>query len=171
MLVPVRTRHGQEIDLEDLKLEEITLNEIAHALSMICRFGGRIDEFYSVAQHSAIVANLIYAEYDNSNLALCGLFHDAAEAYVGDTVTPIKRKLSYYKGLEERVLARILKKYFLFDVYEYSFVKKYDIQAYDAEEAYFYGKAKTILGWYPTNPEVANIDFMDAYYRYVLKRK
>lgn len=90
-LVHIRNPHADEIDIED----------IAHALSQTCRFFGHTDGFYSVAQHSVLVSRRVPA-HD----ALWGLLHDAAETYLGDLASPVKRapEMEWYRSLEARFL-------------------------------------------------------------------
>jgi hypothetical protein len=92
-----------------LKRHEVCIADIAHALSMICRYGGHCPEFYSVAQHSVLVACIaklfaqaVFPEADDVAFVL-GLFHDAPEAYLGDVITPLKVELGRgYKDAEAR---------------------------------------------------------------------
>lgn len=84
--------------------ESIDIDDIAHALSMQCRYTGHIKHFYSVAEHSVHVSHL-------TKNPLEGLLHDASEAYITDIASPIKPHLSNYKKLESNIMAVIAKKY------------------------------------------------------------
>jgi uncharacterized protein len=78
---------GKSLDLRkpESTAESIEMDDIATALARICRFTGHTREFYSVAQHSVLVSYLV-----PSAIALQGLLHDAAEAYVGDISSPMR---------------------------------------------------------------------------------
>lgn len=92
----IRVRSGLYFDLLDPQPDQFTLSDIAGALSKICRFGGQIDYFYSVAEHS--VHCFDQADRDGASPAVCrlALFHDAAEAFIGDVVKPLKVMLPEY---------------------------------------------------------------------------
>ena len=101
-LPSVGTVTGKLFSFLDPDPAEICLEDIAHGLSNLCRFNGQTSAFYSVAQHSVLVSLLC-----NARDALWGLFHDAAEAYLGDIVSPIKRNLGMEQyRLAERVVMR-----------------------------------------------------------------
>lgn len=94
----MQTHSGRKLVLADPNPEQITLEDIAHHLSHICRFSGATREFYSVAQHSCLVAANVPAP-----LGVQALLHDAAEAYLGDVIWPLKQLLPEYKVLEKRM--------------------------------------------------------------------
>jgi len=54
----IETWTGVAFDLEKPRPEDVRIEDIAHALSRQCRFGGGVREFYSVAQHSVFVSRL-----------------------------------------------------------------------------------------------------------------
>jgi len=92
------TYTGKKFHYLDPRLEEIDIVDIAHALSLTCRFGGHCREFYSVAEHSIRVAQEVLPE-----LRLSALLHDAHEAYLHDVPRPIKQDIKGYKGLADRI--------------------------------------------------------------------
>jgi len=80
------------------KAEDVRISDIAHALSMICRYGGMCRWYFSVAEHSVHVSHMVPPAF-----ALEALLHDAAEAYVGDMIIPLKwsGKLDEFKRIEK----------------------------------------------------------------------
>lgn len=84
----------------------VDLEDIAHALSNLCRFGGHTKKFYSVAQHSYLVS----AQCNPEN-ALAGLLHDATEAYLVDIPKPIKGFLTNYVEIENNLYKAIAAKF------------------------------------------------------------
>lgn len=98
----IQTYSGRRIDLANPDPNDLDLDDIAHALGLICRFTGHVREFYSVAQHCVIVARLVPPE-----LALSALLHDATEAYIGDVSRPLKGMLPEYRAIEARLWAAI----------------------------------------------------------------
>lgn len=107
----VNSYSGQKIDLIDPKPDSILPIDIAHSLSMQCRYNGHISQFYSVAEHSVYVSKLFEDTYLEENFALYGLLHDAAEAYLGDIVSPLKRLISDYSVIEKRFQEVIFEKF------------------------------------------------------------
>jgi uncharacterized protein len=81
---------------------QICIEDIAGALSKICRFTGHCSDFYSVAEHSVLVSFLVPKE-----LQLSALLHDASEAYLSDISSPLKEMLPRYKKLEKTITESI----------------------------------------------------------------
>lgn len=93
----------------DPRPEDVRLDDIMHALSNLCRFGGHCRYFYSVAQHSVMVSRQAEAaaRTDAREVAIIGLLHDATEAYLIDVPRPIKRDLLNYKEIETALAVTI----------------------------------------------------------------
>ena len=124
----IDTFGGRRIDLFNLRSEDININDIAMALSRLCRFGGHCREFYSVAQHSVLCVMLLQdrpvwedlmawavgndadtyqgigLEYHGiglSKLSMKALLHDAAEAYTQDLIRPVKQHCPDYMKIQD----------------------------------------------------------------------
>lgn len=105
----ITTSTGSRFYLLDDRPEFRTI-EIAHALSMQCRFTGQCERFYSVAEHSVLVSEIMEANGDDPYE---GLLHDAAEAYLSDIATPWKTLLPDYKRLEKDLERKVREFYCL----------------------------------------------------------
>lgn len=92
----------------DPRVEEVHLEDIAHHLSMICRYGGAVSRYYSVAEHSVLVSLYVPPEYAKE-----ALLHDAAEAYVGDLVRPLKHQpeLAAFRAAEDRIYPIVMERF------------------------------------------------------------
>ncbi|EBF7358670.1 HD family hydrolase [Salmonella enterica] len=100
------TYSGFKFNYETFTERDINIFDIAKGLSNECRFGAQCNDFYSVAQHSILVSYLPPPEF-----ALEGLLHDAAEAYIKDLPSPLKRKIPAYIEIEKRLECVIRMKY------------------------------------------------------------
>jgi len=85
----IQTLSGKKFSYQFATADDIDIEDIANALSNICRFAGHLPEFYSVAQHSVLVSQIVPPEF-----AFEALMHDAAEAYCQDIPAPLKALLS-----------------------------------------------------------------------------
>lgn len=93
----IQTLSGKQFDYLSATIDDIDIEDIAVALSNICRFSGHLPEFYSVAQHSVLCSQLVSPEF-----AFEALMHDAAEAYCRDIPAPLKALLPDYREIEKR---------------------------------------------------------------------
>ena len=106
------TASGKQFWPLDARFEDIDIADIAHALARVCRFGGHCREFYSVAQHSVLVCDLVTAARPHDrHVQLQALLHDATEAYMGDMVQPLKASMPDYKRAEEELWKVIAAKF------------------------------------------------------------
>lgn len=96
------TASGKQFDPVDPQPDMIDLVDIAHGLANECRFAGQCRFFYSVAQHSVLVSQIVSPAH-----AWEALLHDATEAYIKDIPSPVKRLLPDYRALEARIEAAI----------------------------------------------------------------
>src|SRR5690349_8864599 len=142
----ITTFTGKKFHLFDPQLDEICIEDIAHALSLICRFGGHLPEHYSVAQHSILVSQLV-----PQDLTLEGLLHDAEETYIGDMVRPLKLEMPEFNVVTRNIQSKIIKKFQLFPIKlpyppiykrDVSYIKEADNQALFLEKRELFLNAK-----------------------------
>lgn len=99
----IRTFSGRYVNPLALRAADVDINDIAHHLSLICRYVGACPYHYSVAQHSMYVSELMERSFPGSRMmALAGLLHDASEAYLNDMSSPVKHNplLKAYRDIE-----------------------------------------------------------------------
>lgn len=93
----IETFTGKKFSLDK---PEFCKEDIAHALSQLCRYNGHCSEFYSVAEHSLLVSALVWHMGGNKQQCLEGLLHDATEAYLSDVPAPFKQLLPDWKAID-----------------------------------------------------------------------
>ena len=100
------THSGQVLDLNFIKPENVSIEDIAHSLSFQCRFNGHTNRFYSVAEHSLVLRDLVQEEsgIQNLNRRIAAMLHDAAECYLGDITKPAKERLFIEEAVEGQIL-------------------------------------------------------------------
>lgn len=105
MIPSIRLRNGSYFNFIEADCSRVTIEDIASALSKICRFTGQCGEFYSVAQHAVLCS---YFDTTNSYAAL---MHDAAESLLNDCSSPLKQLLPDYKAIEHHVEEKLFKQF------------------------------------------------------------
>jgi len=111
MSIKVWDRHMNLLDLLALDLDVITIEDIAHTLSQINRWGGRSPWPYTVARHSVDVYRVAHDAGAHRRLMREALLHDIAEAFTGDVVAPLKRELPVYNTIEALVRSQLAPKF------------------------------------------------------------
>lgn len=142
----------------DPRPEDFDIRDIAHALSMICRFNGHCLRFYSVAEHSILMAIYFIKKGEYAN-ALWALLHDGTEAYLCDVPRPIKPYLTGYKEVEDSLMAVIAERFGLGGVVMPKAVK-------DTDYAILFAEAEQNMGPAPAtwNSPVAALDIKLQYW-------
>lgn len=112
------TNSGKMINMADPDMNSICSEDIAHALSMICRATGNFRHFYSVAQHSLNCMREAQARGFSRRVCFAALLHDASEAYLCDVPTPLKELLPDYRRIEKKFQKEIMKKFGLYPLSE-----------------------------------------------------
>jgi hypothetical protein len=94
----------------DPRAEDVFIEDIAHSLSLQCRYAGHCILHYSVAEHSVHIARWLRQHYGPLT-AFYGLLHDATEAYCVDVPRPLKPSLTNYKVIEQLNWTAIAKRF------------------------------------------------------------
>ena len=147
----IQTYTGKKFYPLDASPKDIDILDIAHALSLVCRYNGHCKQFYSVAQHSVIMVK------ETSNLPgtpQWKLLHDSAEAYISDICRPIKPYIINYDTIENRILECVAIKFNL-NIDEYKDVKK-------ADDTLLVTEQRDIMGPYPDrwNVDAEPLDYI-----------
>lgn len=159
----ILTISGVKVDLERPAWDSINIVDIAHALSMQCRYNGHVPTFYSVAEHSCRVVDVLLNK-GHDQFALRGLLHDAAEAYLGDLVSPMKRISdigALYKKYESKMDNAIGLRFDIPLWIHEPLIKEADLEVYQWEVEHIRSGIKSGL----PQQEARNL-FLDYYVRY-----
>lgn len=151
----IHTYTGKHFYALDPRPDQICLEDIAHALSNTCRFGG-MGNFYSVAQHCVIMSYLVSEEN-----ALWGLLHDSSEAYIGDMPKPFKRMMPEYQGIEAGIMKAVCEK-FMLDPEEPHEVKSIDSRIVVSEAKLIF---KDAPDWTNDNDPIDISDYLTSFWR------
>jgi hypothetical protein len=165
---------GKLFDFLDPHGSDFGIDDIAHGLAHVCRYAGQCRAFYSVAEHSMLVADTV------SEFAYEALLHDAAEAFIGDVTRPFKQLLPDYKRIEATIEDAMIKRFGI-DRRSKDHVKHADLRVLAAEQAQVMapgcGDWAAEAGIEPAPVVVRNLDPVSAklefrlrYDRYLLER-
>ena len=102
----IQTFSGVAFDLLDPKPEQVRIEDIAHALARLCRYTGHCERYYSVAEHSILVASIL-----PPHLMFEGLMHDAIESYIGDLSSPLKVAMPEYRRIEAPIRRAVAERF------------------------------------------------------------
>lgn len=107
----IQLRSGRYVEPLNLDPSDVTIEDVAHSLSNQCRFSGHTSSFYSVAQHSVLVAGSCASTGCDVETILWALLHDASEAYLVDLPRPIKHAPgigSFYRKAEVNAMNAVV---------------------------------------------------------------
>ena len=107
----ITTYTHRHFDPTDPDPELILIEDIAHALSMLCRGNGHVSSFWSVGEHCICCAKEAAGRGLSQKVILACLLHDASECYMSDVPRPFKKSLPEYRKQEEALLNIIYQKY------------------------------------------------------------
>jgi len=161
----MQTYTGKKVDLLNTDPDTICLEDIAHHLSLQNRFNGATMFPYSVAEHSIRCS---YTLAEDPKLSAAALLHDAAEAYWGDIIKPVKYCIPEIEELENKTLEVIFQKFNIpWPLHER--VKKVDLRMLMSEKKYIMNDSDIdwgidaepyLMSFIPRNPTSVEQDFL-----------
>lgn len=173
----MNTRSGYKFNITDPSPETIVLEDIAYGLGYKPHYSGQTPFFFSIAQHSILVGDLVLKETNDPTLALVGLFHDAEEAYIGDMITQVKLMLPEFKIIGKKIQEVIFGKFTLpFD--QLPAIKWADLEILKQEYDLFYKMSETMRmryiqknagwnpNWAPLSPDESAGHFINKFNHY-----
>lgn len=166
----ITTFTGKQFHHFDASRDDIDIDDIAHSLSLLCRYNGHCRVMYSVAEHCVRLCDIV--PYEMKSRAL---MHDAAEAYIGDVPSLLKAQFPLFSEMEDRILEIILDKYNIKGPCDLAALKRYENMLLAAEVRDLMPNS---LGWFlpeeehraiivPWVSNVAAIQFAQKFYIYV----
>lgn len=126
----IRLHSGAMFNYNAPHESDVTIDDIATALSNVCRFAGHLPQFYSVAQHAVNISRIVPDEH-----AFSALMHDTAEAFTNDLPTPLKQAVPIFKELEVKIESAMARK-FQFQYPLHDTVKLADLQMLALEKVF-----------------------------------
>lgn len=105
------SKNNRKLSLLNYSVEDVDIDEIAHALANTCRFGGHCKRYYSVAEHCVIMSEIMEEEFAHTGLMLAALLHDASEYMLTDVPKPFKGLMPEYEKYEDKIMSVIEEKF------------------------------------------------------------
>lgn len=153
----VQTNSGIRFNFLNVAEDMISIEDIAHALSLMCRYNGHCKKFFSVAEHSYLLSQYVLNETGNKKKAREALLHDAAEYIIADLPRPVKYSLPQYRILEKNI-ERVIAKVFNLDYPMGAWLKELDARMLKTER--FQVMTVTNMPWEVDSLEVLDLNVM-----------
>ena len=104
----MQTFLGKKVNPLDVHPDDIDIEDVAHGLSMTCRYGGHTKTFYSVSEHCVLVSRHVAPEFSRE-----GLLHDVSEYLLGDMVRPLKYQpeMEQFRLAEKRIEETVIERF------------------------------------------------------------